>query len=825
MKVNITGFVADFISDFDPKDLEANIRRGWKVSAGDYFKFPVKIGSKEVFVKRFQKKPKEISGFQFLKKIVGQKLSGLPQIYDLVSLVEDGKETHYLFTELIVGDTLDNLHRSGLSLNPKKLATDLNLALEAINSHGFWFPDFDPKNIFASKSGEFYLIDLDSTYPLAVYPQSSLYGSKDYWKPIYEYCTQNFPHVDRKIIRGDVLNSLNLTYLLALYSFYVNRDSDDFTARSITHLNTFLVEVAAPQLKYIYNFCFPVSAVGNNYQRKVTVAIIHELIDKFLFVGYEKFDICQLQESPQILYFLAKECTVPFGKHGSAHELSWSVKRAANTVITNVGKVHHRGSSVITVTTNQEFRLVAENAKGRQELGLHLKAEQLPIIKEFSVSKQTIKKDEEIEIRWHVDHSTSVYLHLGANSRRVSISGVFKKKIDDTSLIKLVCKASDNSVEVVEGNIQVNVLKPADIIRFEADKKVALLGMEVKLSWEVLNATKVTLLPLNIDISNTSQYRTILSKNTTFILVAQNAAFTQTATVAVQAQEKPNIVEFRAKKQLIELGSSTELVWDVKNAHSVKLDLGNSSVEVSMRGSKIFSPSRSQDCKIIVTGLDQLTRIEKVSSVTVVQPVIIRLFKSDSSFIYGGQSTHLSWEVDNATDITILPDNVKATGLNKLEVNPGNTTIYTLTAKNALHSVSKICQIDVGRAPTPLWKPVFVLLGIIALTVIGSFYYQYYNNRLIVNEVYKYYHDGQKLAFTDCDRAAYAYRQAFDLNSTLPPELRLDSLNISAKRYEINGNKRCEAYGRKSSKIRYIIECNYNLSAALRGSGQPQTCK
>ena len=111
------------------------------------------------------------------------------------------------------------------------------------------------------------------------------------------------------------------------------------------------------------------------------------------------------------------------------------------------------------------------------------------------------------------------------------------------------------------------------------------------------------------------------------------------------------------------------------------------------------------------------------------------------------------------------------------------------------------------------------------LIVLGWFYYQYHNDKRIADQVYKHYREGQKLAFTDCDRAAEAFRHAFDLNSTLPTEFRQDSLAISAKQFELDGNNRCAAYGRSSPKIRSIIECNYKLAAALRGSAQSKTCK
>jgi hypothetical protein len=153
MQVMINGKLVDYRSDFDPVDIQSNVKRNWKVSAGDYFKFPVRIGNVECFVKRFDRRETDISGYKLLLRLKGKQTAGLPFIHDLVRVKEGNREILYLFTEYLPGSTLEDLQRKGFRFLPEKLSNDLYAALHSIHRQGFWFPDFDPKNLYLASNG------------------------------------------------------------------------------------------------------------------------------------------------------------------------------------------------------------------------------------------------------------------------------------------------------------------------------------------------------------------------------------------------------------------------------------------------------------------------------------------------------------------------------------------------------------------------------------------------------------------------------------------------------------------------------------------------
>jgi hypothetical protein len=434
---------------------------------------------------------------------------------------------------------------------------------------------------------------------------------------------------------------------------------------------------------------------------------------------------------------------------------------------------------------------------------------------------QEIDISKPLRVHWHVEDASVVKIcYL---DRQVDAELIGQHTLEDMSSISKISLLAENKFASIRREIGINLPKP-EIVDFHSDKPRALVGSMIFVEWNVKNARRIEITGLEGFIPSVGRKLVALPTTGRVALLATNETGDSYEDLII-AILPPCDINFRARSETILLGGSTEISWEIKNAHSARLQTSTALLEIPLKGSKLVSPTDHQNYRLLVTELDFETVTEEDIEITVIQPISIRQFKPEYSFVQKRQSTYLSWIVDNSTELTILPNLIDVTGLDKYEVNPNDTTIYTLTAKNALHSASKTCQIEVGSAPTPLWKPISIFLGVIVFTLLGWLYYKHQSNKQAVEEVYRLYHDGQKLAFKDCDRAVEAFRQAVKLNSTLPPESRLDSLNISAKQYELDGNKRCEAYGSSSPNIRYIIECNYRLAAALRGSAQPQTCK
>jgi len=65
-----------------------------------------------------------------------------------------------------------------------------------------------------------------------------------------------------------------------------------------------------------------------------------------------------------------------------------------------------------------------------------------------------------------------------------------------------------------------------------------------------------------------------------------------------------------------------------------------------------------------------------------------------TKILYGGSST-LSWSVSNATSVEIDQGIGPVPSSGSKEINPEETTTYTLTAKNSDNQITKTCQVEV----------------------------------------------------------------------------------------------------------------------------------
>lgn len=188
---------------------------GWYFLSYDPFKTPVSIGTYRCFIKRFQsKKPTSISGWELLLNMKGKEPRNLPQIFDTKEVVESDKKITYVFYEHLDGHTLEQAIGELENINLQKLTDDLFSAMRSVHENGFWFSDFCEKNIFWEKSGRFLLVDLDSAQPASVLPSNDLYGSKDYWIPVYRFYKEG---LSQSQIMLPHLNGISLNYLQCVF--------------------------------------------------------------------------------------------------------------------------------------------------------------------------------------------------------------------------------------------------------------------------------------------------------------------------------------------------------------------------------------------------------------------------------------------------------------------------------------------------------------------------------------------------------------------------------------------------------------------------------
>jgi len=130
-----------------------------------------RFNNRDYFIKR---QPKPFSGQQLLVKAINN--SQIRHCPRVVSLAKNNGH-YYLFTDLLQGDILAG---RSCPINGKKLIDTLFVALYKINQLGFWYSDLCLKNIFMTTTGNYYLIDIDSSFPHCERFQFNLNVSYEY---------------------------------------------------------------------------------------------------------------------------------------------------------------------------------------------------------------------------------------------------------------------------------------------------------------------------------------------------------------------------------------------------------------------------------------------------------------------------------------------------------------------------------------------------------------------------------------------------------------------------------------------------------------------
>ena len=157
------------------------------------------------------------------------------------------------------------------------------------------------------------------------------------------------------------------------------------------------------------------------------------------------------------------------------------------------------------------------------------------------------------------------------------------------------------------------------------------------------------------------------------------------------------ITRFTAEPLTVLAGQSTTIVWSVENATEAEISgIG----DVDPRGGSSVV-SLTETTTFTLTARNPKREISQTITVMVQppdQPIIANFFATPSR-IAAGEVATLTWDVRNATDVTISGVGAVSPG-GSTTVTPNGTTTYTLTARNAVGEVSASATVTVVQGST-----------------------------------------------------------------------------------------------------------------------------
>lgn len=284
----------------------------------------------------------------------------------------------------------------------------------------------------------------------------------------------------------------------------------------------------------------------------------------------------------------------------------------------------------------------------------------------------------------------------GANS----VKTTFAAATGQSYSFRLTVKNSSNMIATARTTVTTLSAANTRILRFSAEPANVRPGGVSRLTWVVEGADEVTITPgpgrvdprsgsVDVTPSQTTTYRLTASGG------GQQINSDVTVTVTAVAPSDPRIFRFEAIPTNITLGESSTLSWTTEGATEVSIS-GIGPVDSS--GSRVVTPTQTTTYTLTARASDG-RQVTSPAIVTVGNAQVPRIlqFSALPASVNPGEASRLCWQVENATEISISPG--VGGGLNAsdcVSVTPSQTTVYTLTARNAAGPTTATAVVAAG---------------------------------------------------------------------------------------------------------------------------------
>jgi hypothetical protein len=263
------------------------------------------------------------------------------------------------------------------------------------------------------------------------------------------------------------------------------------------------------------------------------------------------------------------------------------------------------------------------------------------------------------------------------------------------------------------------------IIRFETTPHSVRPGEGATLTWQVVNATSVTITPGIGSVGRNGNWAISADRTTEYTLTASNENGTVTAVTNLQVEAaplgpNPAFTTCSVSPSNVMAGESATITYATSNAANVTLQPGVGAIAGA--GQRVVTPTQTTTYTLTAAGIAPAVgpapapvTCQVTVSVTAGSVPRVVTFTANPTTINQGQSSTLTWNVENATAVTISGlGTVAASG--SQAVTPGQTTTYTLTATNANGQVTSQQTVTVNPVINPGNNPV----GLTACTATPS---------------------------------------------------------------------------------------------------------
>lgn len=239
-------------------------------------------------------------------------------------------------------------------------------------------------------------------------------------------------------------------------------------------------------------------------------------------------EICfeEVEAGARVHYFVADDYIV---SSSIGAVLSWLVRGAEKVTLGFNDFVKSSGDSVVYPATNTVYWLVAYNENSSSSAKLPVEAIVEPRIDWFvtdATSENPVRPGEKARLMWRVHGAEEIDVSAADSDGSVSVAGTSNNPFGEKNLVakrtRLYRLTAVNAAGEATSEAEVHVDAKPRIELFGSEHSTLLSGRQTKLSWEVVGADSVKLLPLGATVKSEGSKRVSPLQTTIYELVAEN---------------------------------------------------------------------------------------------------------------------------------------------------------------------------------------------------------------------------------------------------------------------------------------------------------------
>jgi hypothetical protein len=421
-------------------------------------------------------------------------------------------------------------------------------------------------------------------------------------------------------------------------------------------------------------------------------------------VGWGSWEIERDRPLPIILSF---DSNTPIYRGSYPPVLSWEVSNCDKLMLNDIDVTNvNPGQYIVSPKEDTVYRLTAyfklpktDEFKEMMYKEVKIRVDDTPpYIHFFKPSIQLVKNGEAVVLSWLIDENVEQVIIDEVGSIEFGKNSIEVVPTKDTSYtLRAVSYFGKESVS--RAFVEVDSTPPT-ILQFEAYPNPLIKIQPLQIIWQTEGAKYVTIddygnFPPNGSADIEVRGDCVLN----FIAVSHYDKRIQSKLEITTSKEPPQIIVFQPDRQTLTDAQPATLSWTILNASKVEINHGIgdvshlSSIDVHTMEDRVYTLTAYSYFGVSTTQELQLN-VDKT-------PPLIKIFESSKEYIVAEKQVELSWEIEGATRVVLMPwhEQVDENGSKTVEI--AKDTFVEIVAQNFFGFTSKK-QVAIRVLPIPL---------------------------------------------------------------------------------------------------------------------------